>query len=150
MSAAYQQLADLIGATADRHLTTSIVTAVDTASKHVGISNWWAAHRWPECHSADAPEPQAFAFRARWAVLNTSTGSGIAPSLTLRPDGINEAYRARDVAGSTIRPDLPAKDEPLYATPHEAAGHLATSAFPGTPDDAHDMGQSSFQLSDDA
>lgn len=136
--AAYHQLADLIGATAARDLVTPIVTAVDMASTFVGIANWLAAHRWPEYHRADAPEPRAFAFRASWAVLSAPNGPGIGTvELTLDPDGMNEAYQARDVAGGPIRPDPSAKDEPLYATPHEAAGNLAAWAAEMGWDESH-------------
>lgn len=123
---AYHQLADLIGATAARDLATTIVTSAPT---FVQIVNWWAAHRYPEHHGADAPEPRASAFRSRWAVVSTRNGLGIGTvELTLHPDGMNEAYRARDWTGGTIRPDLLASAEPLYDTPHKAAGHLAVRA----------------------
>lgn len=121
---AYARLADLIGAIAAREAVTAIVHAGDRVID-VTVINWWAAYRWPEYHRATAPEPERFTFTHAWPITVNGLGIGTVGRVT---DGLNERYTARELTGGSIRPDLPAAEEPTYDTPHDAARALAAWA----------------------
>lgn len=121
---AYARLADLIGATAARDLVSAIVGAGDRVID-VTVTNWWAAYRWPAHHRTTAPEQERFAFTHAWPITVNGLGIGTVRRIT---EGDRERYTARDLTGGSIRPDLPAAEEPTYGTPHEAARALAAWA----------------------
>lgn len=121
---AYTRLADVIGATAARDLVTAIIDAGDRVID-VTVTNWWAAYRWPEHHRATAPERERFAFTHAWPITVNGLGVGTVRRIT---EGDRERYTARDLTGGSIRPDLPAAEEPTYGTPHAAARALAAWA----------------------
>lgn len=117
---AYATLADLIGATVARNLVTAIVNAgphvIDTT-----VLNWWAAYRWPEHHRATAPDRERFTFIHSWPITVGQHGIGTVRRVD---DELAEHYIARDVSDGSVRPDLPAGQEPTYDTPHAAAQAL--------------------------
>lgn len=122
---AYHGLADVAGATFARQAVTDIVNAADKIID-VTVTNWWAAHRWPQHHPNQAPDSAPYTFTRAWPVRVHGTGIG---TVGLVLDGLRERYQARDICGGPLRPDLLPDSQPLFDSPAEAAAALAERAW---------------------